>query len=355
MTAATRIPAVAATPAHARSRRVLIGVALGIVYLVWGSTYLAIRIMVEEMPPLVSAGARFLTAGLLVAAIVVARGGLRRMVVTGRELAGCALIAVLLPVLGQGLVTIGENGGAPSGITALLIAAEPLWVICYRILAGERPARRTLTGVFLGFGGVAVLITANGTGGAFPPWTMAAIAPAGLSWSFGSWYQPRLRLPADPFALAAYQMLIGGAGLTILGLASGESFHPLGYSARSWMAWAYLVVFGSVVAFSAYVWLLQSAAVSLVATHAYVNPLVAVVLGWLILAEPVTIPTIIGGAVAVAAVTIVVSSEHPPGKARSHGDLHTDSRRRRRRLVLAPDRSGTASPRAPYDRPGPAL
>jgi drug/metabolite transporter (DMT)-like permease len=287
----------------------LIGAALGIVYVVWGSTYLAIRIMVEQMPPLVGAGVRFLTAGLLVAGFLVARGGMRRMVLTGRELAGCALIAVLLPVLGQGLVTVGENGGAPSGITALLIASVPLWVICYRILSGERPAGRTLAGVLLGFGGVAALITANGVGGAFPPWTIAAVVLAGLSWAFGSWYQPRLRLPGDPFVVVVYEMLIGGGALTILGLASGEGFHPLDYSARSWVAWAYLVVFGSVGAFSAYVWLLQSAAVSLAATYAYVNPLVAVLLGWLILAEPVTMPTIVGGAVAVAAVAIVVSSE----------------------------------------------
>jgi drug/metabolite transporter (DMT)-like permease len=245
MTATTRISTAAAKSAHVRSR------------------------VVGEMPPLVGAGVRFLTAGLLVATVLVARWGPRRMVVTGRELAGCALIAVLLPVLGQGLVTVGEKGGAPSGITALLIAAVPLWVICYRILSGERPARRTLAGVFLGFGGVAVEIAAN-------------------------------------------EMLVGGGVLTILGLASGEGFHPLDYSARSWVAWAYLAGFGSVVAFSAYVWLLQSAAVSLAATYAYVNPLVAVLLGRLILAEPVTMPTIVGGAVVVVAVAIVVSSERPP-------------------------------------------
>jgi drug/metabolite transporter (DMT)-like permease len=315
MTATTRISAAAAATsaaAHVRSRRMLIGAALGIVYVVWGSTYLAIRIMVEEMPPLVGAGVRFLTAGLFVAGVLVARGGPRRMVVTGRELAGCALIGVLLPVLGQGSVTVGENNGAPSGITALLIAAVPLWVICYRILSGERPARRTLTGVFLGFGGVAALITANGVGGAFPPWTIAVVVLAGVSWAFGSWYQPRLRLPGDPFVVVAYEMLVGGGVLTILGLASGEGFHPLDYSARSWAAWAYLVGFGSVVAFSAYVWLLQSAAVSLAATYAYVNPLMAVLLGWLILAEPVTMPTIAGGAVVVVAVAIVVTSERPP-------------------------------------------
>src|SRR5262245_14660171 len=247
MTAATRISTAAATSAHVPSRRMLIGAALGIVYVVWGSTYLAIRIMVGGMPPLAGAGARFLTAGLLVAVVLVARGGLRRMVVTGRELAGCALIAVLLLVLGQGLVTVGEKGGAPSGITALLIAAVPLWVICYRILSGERPARRTLAGVFLGFGGVAVVIAANGAGGAFPAWTIAVVVLAGLSWAFGSWYQPRLRLPGDPFVVVVYEMLVGGGVLTVLGLASGEGFHPLDYPARSWVAWAYLVVFGSVV------------------------------------------------------------------------------------------------------------
>jgi drug/metabolite transporter (DMT)-like permease len=301
-----------APPPRVRSGPVMVGTALGIVYVVWGSTYLAIRIMVEEMPPLVSAGVRFLTAGLLVAGFLVARGGLRRMAVTGRELAGCALIGILLPVLGQGMVTVGENGGAPSGITALLIAAVPLWVICYRFLSGERPTGRTLAGAFVGFCGVGVLITANGVGGSAPPWAIAVIVFAGLSWAFGSWYQPRLRLPGDPFVVVAYEMLVGGGVLTILGLAAGESFDPSAYSARSWLAWAYLVVLGSVVAFSAYVWLLQSAAVSLAATYAYVNPLVAVLLGWLILAETVTIPTIVGGAVVVVAVAVVVRSELQP-------------------------------------------
>jgi drug/metabolite transporter (DMT)-like permease len=130
----------------------------------------------------------------------------------------------------------------------------------------------------------------------------------------------------------SYEMLIGGGAVTVLGLASGEGFHPLDYSARSWAAWAYLVVFGSVVALSAYVWLLQSAAVSLAATYAYVNPLVAVLLGWLILAEPVTMPTLAGGAVAVAAVAIVVSSERPPrttapNPARCPDRLRTPSRK----------------------------
>jgi drug/metabolite transporter (DMT)-like permease len=290
----------------------LIGVALGIVYVVWGSTYLAIRIMVEDIPPLLGAGVRFLTAGLLVAGALVVRHGLRRLVVTPRQLAGCALIGLLLPVLGQGMVTVAENGGAPSGLTALLIAAVPLWVVLYRVLSGERPAGRTLVGIVIGFGGVAALLTANGLGGSFPAWTLAVVVFAGLCWAFGSWLQPRIRLPRDPFVLVAYEMLVGGGLLIVLGLAGGERLDPLAYSARSWMAWGYLVLFGSVVAFSAYVWLLQSAAVSLVATYAYVNPLVAVFLGWLILAEPVTLATLVGGTVVVLAVAVVVSGELRP-------------------------------------------
>lgn len=296
-------------PARTWGEPMFVGLALGIVYVVWGSTYLAIRIMVEQMPPLMSAGIRFLTAGILVATVIAMRGGLRRLAVTHRELAGCALIGLLLPVLGQGMVTIGENGGAPSGITALLIAVVPLWVICYRVLSGERPAGRMLVAVAVGFGGVAVLITANGLGGSFPAWTSAVIVLAGLSWAFGSWLQPRLRLPRDPFVLVVYEMLVGGGLLTVAGLISGEKFDPSIYSARSWAAWAYLVLFGSVAAFSAYVWLLQSAAVSLVATYAYVNPLVAVLLGWLILSEPVTTPTLVGGAIVVGSVAVVIRSE----------------------------------------------
>ena len=303
-------------PTRAPGQPGLVVVALGIVYLVWGSTYLAIRIMVEQMPPLTSAGIRFLTAGVVVAGVLMARGGPPRLTVSGRQLLSCALIGLLLPVLGQGMVTVGENGGAPSGVTALLIAAVPLWVICYRVLSGERAGGRTLAGVVVGFGGVAVLITANGLGGSFPPWTLAVILLAGLSWAFGSWLQPRLRLPRDPFVLVAYEMLVGGGTLTVLGLLSGEEFDPATYSARSWAAWTYLVLFGSVVAFTAYVWLLQSAPVSLVATYAYVNPLVAVFLGWLILSEPVTTPTLVGGAIVVGSVAVVVRSELTPRPVR---------------------------------------
>lgn len=148
MTATTGLTRLAAAPSM-----VQVAVAPGVIYVVWGSTYGAIRLLVEDMPPLVSAGLRFLT--ILVAGALLVRHGPSRLAISRRELLGCALIGLLLPVGGQGLVVIGENGGAPSGIAALLIAAVPLWVIWFRILTRERPTQRTCTGVIVGFSGAA--------------------------------------------------------------------------------------------------------------------------------------------------------------------------------------------------------
>lgn len=316
MTAATQTePGSSGRPGRVRpSRTVLVGFALAIVYIVWGSTYLGIRIMVEDMPPMIAAGSRFVCAAVVLGLILMARGGLARLALSRAEVLSCALIGLLLPVLGQGLVTIAESGGAPSGLVALLIAAVPLWVLLYRVLAGERPKRITAVGVLVGFVGLAVLLIGNGVGGDFPFWAVALVVFSAASWAFGSWLQPRLRMPRDAFVAAVYEMAIGGALLFVVGLAWGERFTPGEYSASSWAAWGYLVVFGSVVAFSAYVWLLQAANISLVATYAYVNPLVAVLLGWLVLGEAVTTPIIAGGAVVIAAVMIVVSTERPQRK-----------------------------------------
>lgn len=298
-------------PGPAKPRLLLIGLALGIVYIVWGSTYLGIGIMVEDMPPLVAAGTRFLLAGILLGAFLGFRGGWHRLRVTRAQLLSCALLGLLLPVLGQGMVTMAESGGAPSGLTALLVAAVPLWVLFCRRLSGERPTRAAVAGAVVGFIGLAGLLASNGISGDFPFWTIALVVFATLAWAFGSWYQSRLRLPSDPFVTAVYEMLIGGALLTVVGLAAGERIEPASYAASSWLAWGYLVVFGSVVAFSAYVWLLQAAPVSLVATYAYVNPVVAVFLGWLVLSESVTVPIVIGGAVVLLAVAVVLRAERP--------------------------------------------
>jgi drug/metabolite transporter (DMT)-like permease len=287
----------------------LVAVALGIVYVVWGSTYLAIRVVVEDLPPMASASWRYFVAALLLGAILAIRSGVGRLRVAPRELIGCAALGLLLPALGNGLVSVGEHQGAPSGIAALLVAAVPLWVIVYRRLSGDRPSRRTTLGVLLGFAGLVLLITSQGIGGDVAIGACLVIMCATVFWSFGSWSTPRLPLPKDAFVLTVYEMLFGSVWLLVFAAFRGEHLLPASAPLDAWIAWGYLVTFGSVVAFTSYVWVLSVAPISLVATYAYVNPVVAVFLGWLILSESVTLPIMIGGAIVVGAVAIVVSAE----------------------------------------------
>jgi drug/metabolite transporter (DMT)-like permease len=289
-----------------------VALALGIVYVVWGSTYLAIRVVVEDLPALSSAGWRFGLAGLLMAAILTLRSGWRRLRVRRAELAGCALMGLLLPTLGNGLVSVAEAHGAPSGMAALIVAAVPLWIIVFRRASGDRPPRRTTLGVLLGFAGLTGLVAASGLGGDVPIGPCLVIVVATTCWAFGSWSTGRISLPKDAFVMTAYEMLFGGLFLTLGGLLTGEDVIPQAAPLDAWLGWAYLVVFGSLVAFTSYVWLLSVAPISLVATYAYVNPVVAVFLGWLILSEPVTLPIVLGGAVVVAAVAVVVAAERRP-------------------------------------------
>ena len=306
----------------------LVAVALGIVYVVWGSTYLAIRVVVEDLPPMASASWRYFVAALLLGAILSLRGGVRRLRATRLELVGCAALGLLLPALGNGLVSVGEHKGAPSGIAALLVAAVPLWVIVYRRLSGDLPSRRTLLGVLLGFAGLVLLISSQGISGDVPVVACLIIMVATVAWSFGSWSTPRLPLPKDAFVLTVYEMLFGSVWLLIFAAVRGEHLVPTSAPLDAWIAWAYLVTFGSVVAFTAYVWVLSVAPISLVATYAYVNPVVAVFLGWLILSEAVTLPIVIGGAIVVGAVAIVVSAERQPKsqpESQPQGQLSTRS------------------------------
>ena len=290
----------------------LIVLALLVVYVVWGSTYLGIRVVVKEAPPFLGMGARYLAAGILLGLVLSLRGGLRRLRVTRRELLGCAAVGLLLPVLGNGLVSVGENLGAPSGVTALLIAIAPLMIAIFRFASGDRPRALSVFGLLLGFAGLAYLIlVGRHTGGddRVPMGAALIVLFASTCWAFGSWVQPRLTLPSDAFVLTVHEMWIGGLILLAAGTLGGERFDLGAYSVETYLAWAYLVVFGSMVAFSAYVWLLGNAPISLVATYAYVNPVVAVALGALILDEPITSAVVVGGAVIVASVAIVISVE----------------------------------------------
>ncbi|MGH3510023.1 MAG: EamA family transporter [Nocardioidaceae bacterium] len=296
-------------------KRYLVWIGLAIVYVVWGSTYLGIRVVVKDAPPLISMGLRFITASLVLGTIVAARGGVRHLRIGPRQALGAGFLGLMLPMLGNGLVSVGEQEGAPSGFTALLIAIAPLLIVVFRVAEGDRPRRLTLLGVLLGFAGLVFLVLAgSGAGGEIPLGPALIVLFAASCWAFGSYVQRRLWLPADPFVTAVYEMLIGGTIATVVGLWSGERF-TFAYPAKTWLALGYLVVFGSVVAFTAFVWLIANAPISLVATYAYVNPVIAVFLGWLILSEPVTVPIVVGGGVVVLAVAMVIGSERVAARA----------------------------------------
>jgi drug/metabolite transporter (DMT)-like permease len=285
-------------------------VALLAVYLIWGSTYLAIRVVVTHgIPPLLGMGVRFLAAGLLLAAVLRLRRGPGALRITSAQLRASAVVGVLLLFGGNGFVAVAEQV-LPSGLAALLVSTTPLWLVVLGLLVGEPARRASVVGTLVGFAGTAVLARPGGTGGG-AWWGSALILLATACWASGSLYSRHQVSPADPFVASAYQMLVGGAALTLTGLATGEGSRlDLGaVPAQGWWALGYLVIVGSLVAYTAYFWLLGNAPLQLVSTYAYVNPVVAVALGWALLDEQVSLPVLVGGALAVAGVVIVISSE----------------------------------------------
>lgn len=296
--------------------------ALGLVYVFWGSTYLGIKYVIETLPPLLSAGLRFTVAGGLMAAyLVVVRGG-SPLRTTPRQLLVAAGTGVLLLLGGNGLITLAEQQQLPSSLAALLIAGVPLYVVLLRASTGDRPLGRTVFGVVLGFAGVALLLLpgARPEGVALGP-ALLCIA-AGVSWSVGSFVSTRLPIPGDALLTSVIQMLAGGMSLALVGWVRGEELDLSSASGVSLAGLAYLVVFGSLVAFTAYSWLLGVAPVSKVSTYAYVNPVVAVLLGVVIAGEAVGLSTVVGGAITVLAVAVVVSSgQRSPRAAGRPGSL----------------------------------
>ncbi|XVV02113.1 EamA family transporter [Actinosynnema sp. CA-248983] len=275
--------------------------ALGVVYLVWGSTYLAIKFSIETMPPLLSGGLRFLVAGLVLALVVG-----RRMRMTWPQVGTGVLLGLLLPAWGNGMVVVAEQSVA-SGLAALLVASVPLYVVLMRRVGGERPPAVTYVGVVVGLVGLAVLLV-DDVGGStwWGPWLVLLAA---FGWALGSYLSGRLPVPANPFALSAVEMVAGGVALTVVGLVSGERLDVSAVSSTSWFGWGYLVVFGSLLAFSSYVYVLGQLPVSTVATYAYVNPVIAVLLGVWLADERFGALQLVGGLLVVVAVVLVVRAE----------------------------------------------
>ncbi|MEA2359665.1 MAG: hypothetical protein QOI62_2925 [Solirubrobacteraceae bacterium] len=289
--------------------------ALGVVYVIWGSTYLAIRIMVEDVPPLLGAGVRFLVAGAAVLAFLAARRHSVR--VSRRALGSAALVGILLLAGGNGVVTVAERH-VPSGLAALLVASVPLWVVIMRVTVDrDRIQRATLAGVAVGFCGLGLLLLPGSRPADASTAGVILVLIAACSWATGSFLSPRLALPRDPLLSTGWQMVFGGAVLLVGALLAGEPsrLHLAQTSAKSLLALVYLVTAGSWVAFSAYAWLLQNVPISKVATYAYVNPLVAVLLGWAVLGEQLGVGTLAGAGLVVASVAAIVTRESAPGPA----------------------------------------
>jgi drug/metabolite transporter (DMT)-like permease len=284
--------------------------ALWTVYLVWGSTYFAIKISVDTLPPLLSAGTRFLTAGFLLAVVLLAlRRSLR--VERGEALAAGALGVALL-TFGVGIVTLAETR-IDSSVAAMIAGSVPLQVVAMRTVAGESVARATRLAALVGLVGLALIVVPGGSEGGSTAIGLALMVGASVSWSTGSFASKRLRLPSDPFVATVYQMAGGGIALVALALAVGEWRDLDGaFAADSVLAWLYLVVAGSLVGFTAYAWLLRSAPISLVVTHQYVNPLVALALGTIFLDERPSPWMLAGAAVVVSAVFVTVRRERRP-------------------------------------------
>jgi drug/metabolite transporter (DMT)-like permease len=284
-------------------------VGLWIVYLVWGSTYLAIRVTVETVPPFLSAGARFSFAGAAMLAFLAARRGSSVLRPTREQLLSCLVVGALL--MGANAVVSAAEVQVPSSMAALLIASVPLWVILYRRGLGDRVAGRSVAAVLVGFAGVGLLLLPGEQTGGASLLGLLAVVLAAMMWAGGSVASQHTKLPRDPFVSGAWQMLLGGGVCALTGALVGEfgDLHPAEFSLRSVAGLTYLVVFGSWLAFTAYAWLLQNAPVSRVATYAYVNPVVAIALGWAILDEAVTTLTFAGAAIIVASVAAVVRTE----------------------------------------------
>ncbi|MDX1662525.1 MAG: drug/metabolite exporter YedA [Candidatus Promineifilaceae bacterium] len=281
--------------------------AFAAVYLIWGSTYLAIRFAVETLPPFLLAGVRFLSAGAIMLAIARSRAAPWP---TWRQWRSTLVVGALLLMGGNGGVTWAEQF-VPSGLVALLIASVPVWMVLMDWLrpGGVRPSAQVFVGLALGLVGL-VLLIGPGTvvgGGSIDPLGAAVVLLAAFSWAAGSIYSRGADSPPSPFMATAMQMLNGGALLIILGVVSGEvaRFQPEAVSTRSVLSLLYLIFFGAIVGYTAYIWLLRVTTAARASTYAYVNPVVAVFLGWALADEPLTARILIAAAIIVGAVMII--------------------------------------------------
>ena len=289
-----------------------------IVWIVWGSTYMGIRFASETIPPFIMSGSRFLTAFLIMVMLTAILRGPQALRVSAREFATSCFLGVAL--LGVGLGTVGlAQSYVPTGIMALIIASTPLTIVIWRRVTGDRPPVLTLIGVFVGLAGIGWMLLpggtrpVSGTDGDVVFWSVMVLISSTI-WATASFFSSRMPTPKDSFALTTYELLSGGVVLLVIGLLLGERVTLAEISLRSWGGWVFLVVAGSVVAFSSFTWLINKAPISLASTYAYVNPAVAVVLGLLLYAEAITSDVVVGLTIVLGGVVLVVSGESLVGR-----------------------------------------
>lgn len=288
---------------------------LVLLWILWGSTYLGIAIVVDELPPLLSTGLRVLGGALLLGLGLAFVKGPAVLRITGRELRSTAILGVGIPGVALGALSLAERY-VPSGIAALVVAGLPMWIVVIRMVAGGRPARTTLIGVVVGLIGLAYLLLPGGT---VPRsgtqvdvvlWTIVLVAGS-MSWAYFSWRSGSMPLPKDSLAVASYELLFAGLFQVAVGFTFGERLDLTRVSAIAWTAWIALAV-ASCIGYATYTWLIARAPLSLVSTYAYVNPLVAVILGAAILGEAISRDVIWGLVVVLGGVVLVVRGERIP-------------------------------------------
>ena len=315
-----------------------------VIYFVWGSTYIGIRLADESIPPFLMAGVRFLLAGgvLLIWEYVairrIQRGAPagdatdahdRGFLPTRRQVRDSAIVGGALLLGGMGLVALGEKT-VPAGVAAFQIALLPVWIaVLGRVFFGERLPRMVIVGIFVGLVGVVILVDPLGGGGpAFDPFGLFVLLCSPICWASGSLFSShKAVLPRRPLTATGLQMVCGGTLLLIAALATGEfaSFNIAAVTGRSWLGLVYLTSIGSLVGFTTYVWLLRVAPLPKVATYAYVNPIVAFVLAGLLLGETIEPRTALAGAVIVAGVALIVTARGRPGRGSGAGATNADS------------------------------
>jgi drug/metabolite transporter (DMT)-like permease len=300
--------------------------ALLTVYIVWGSTYLGILLAIRTIPVFLMAAIRFLIAGVLLYAWSIRRGNTTDRP-TGRQWVAAAVVGAALFLGGNGLLSWAELR-VDTGTSSLVIATVPLWMaILDRLFFGQQLGQTTVVGLVVGLAGAALLAGPTGPGH-IDPLGAAVLIGAALAWTMGSLYSRSTALPRRPLLGASMEMLTGGALLALLGLSLGEAGQLRNVSLTSGLALVYLIVFGSLIAFSAYTWLLRVAPTSLVSTYAYVNPVVAVFLGWAIESEPIGVRTVVAGAMILVAVALIIGVRPARGRTTAPAPAATPARAR---------------------------